>query len=86
MRLMEVSRMPKLLFFDADLTVCVVLDKVRAQLQARGAKTIRGLARTFRQLDSFDGNKKVDASEFHIGLNEAGCNLSKQEAAVSDRA
>ena len=38
-----------------------ILEKVRAQLKARGAKTIRGLGRTFRQLDSFDGNRKVDA-------------------------
>jgi hypothetical protein len=46
--------------FDKMADVVQALNKVRAQLQARGAKTIRGLGRTFRQLDSFDGNKKVD--------------------------
>ena len=55
------------------------LTKVRAQLAARGARSIRGLSRTFKQLDSYDGNKKVDAEEMHIGLNEAGCEISKEE-------
>ena len=57
------------------------LAKVRAQLAARGARSISGLSRTFRQLDSYDGNKKVDAEELYIGLNEAGCELSKDEIA-----
>ena len=55
------------------------LAKVRAQLAARGARSISGLSRTFKQLDSYDGNKKVDADEMHIGLNEAGCEISKAE-------
>ena len=41
------------------------LAKVRAQLKARGARTIAGLSRVFRQLDSFDGNKKVDMDELY---------------------
>ena len=57
-----------------------VLEKVREQLKKRGAKTIRGLGRTFRQLDSFDGNRQVDAEEFFTGLNEAGCQLTRAEA------
>ena len=61
----------------------LVLDKLRSQLNERGAKTIRGLGRVFRGLDSYDGNKKVDKSEFFVGLNEIGCELSQKEADVS---
>ena len=39
----------------------IVLEKMRSQLNARGAKTIRGLGRVFRNFDSFDGNHKVDS-------------------------
>jgi len=53
--------------------------KVRMQLAARGARTIRGISRTFKQIDSYDGNKKVDAEEMHIGLTEAGCDITKHE-------
>merc|ERR1712045_483069 len=55
------------------------LNKVKAQLEARGSRTIRGLSRTFRALDSYDGNKKVDREEFAVGLRENGCELSKDE-------
>jgi hypothetical protein len=54
----------------------IVLAEVKEQLSKRGAKGIRGLGRTFRQLDSYDGNKKVDRQEFAIGLGEAGCQLN----------
>ena len=37
-----------------------VLAKVKAQLLARGCRSISGFSRTFKQLDSFDGNKKVE--------------------------
>ena len=56
-----------------------VLDKMRAQLQARGAKTIRGLGRTFKHFDSQDGNRKCDANEFLTGLQDIGVNVSKAE-------
>ena len=55
------------------------LNKVKAQLEARGSRTIRGLSRTFRALDSFDGNKKVDREEFAVGLRENGVELNKDE-------
>ena len=48
-------------------------------MAARGARSIAGLSRTFKQLDSYDGNKKVDADEMHTGLTEAGCDISKAE-------
>ena len=56
------------------------MDRLRQQLAARGAKTIRGLGRTFRQLDSYDGNRKVDAQEFFVGMKETGLDITKQEA------
>ena len=33
----------------------------------------------FKQLDSFDGNRKVDREEFKVGLQELGCDLSGDE-------
>jgi len=57
-----------------------LLQKVRDALNARGPNTIRSLGRVFRQLDSYDGNKKVDRDEFLIGLKENGVTISKQEA------
>jgi Ca2+-binding EF-hand superfamily protein len=47
-------------------------------MASRGARTIRGLGRMFRTIDD-SGNRKVDAQEFFVGLNECGCNLTKQE-------
>jgi Ca2+-binding EF-hand superfamily protein len=46
------------------------------QMNAKGAKTIRGLGRVFNTIDS-DNNRKVDAQEFFVGINECGCNLTK---------
>lgn len=60
-----------------------VLEKVRLQLNKRGATTIRSLGSVFRSLDSYDRNRKVDPEEFFIGLNELGCNLSRPECTVS---
>ena len=47
-------------------------------MNARGSKTIRGLGRTFKQYDN-DGNRKIEAQEFFVGLNESGCTLTKHE-------
>jgi len=44
----------------------------------RGARTIRGLGRVFKSFDT-DGNRRVDAQEFNVGLNECGCSLTKEE-------
>jgi calcyphosin len=59
-----------------------VLNRLRDQLNARGATTIRGLGRNFRAFDSYDGNRKVDAGEFFTGLNENGVKVTKAEADV----
>jgi hypothetical protein len=58
------------------------LDRLKAQLNSRGATTIRGLARSFKALDSYDGNRKIDPNEFFIGLQENGVKLTKQESDV----
>ena len=47
-------------------------------MNARGAKTIRGLGRVFNTVYS-DAKRKVDAQEFFVGLNECGCNLTKEQ-------
>jgi hypothetical protein len=52
-------------------------------LAARGANTVRGLGRTFKALDSYDGNRKLDPQEFFVGLQENGVKLTKAEADVS---
>ena len=62
--------------------VLEILSKVKAALQRRGSKTITGLGRTFRALDSYDGNKKVDSSEFNVGLRENGVELTQAESDV----
>ena len=49
---------------------------------ARGAKTIRGLGRTFRNFDSFDGNHKIDAEEFYSGLCEIQVRVTRAEASA----
>ena len=51
-------------------------------MEVRGSKTIKALGRTFRALDSYDGNRKVDREEFFVGLQENGVVLSKSEANV----
>ena len=67
-------------------SLCLVLDKMRSQLKARGAKTIRGLGRVFRNFDSFDGNKKIDSQEFFSGLREIQVQVTQAEADVRTKA
>lgn len=63
--------------------VCLVLNRLREQLNARGAKTVRGLGRAFRIMDSLDGNRKVDSGEFFTSLQEFGVRITKPEAEVN---
>ncbi len=67
-----------------NLIIIAVLDNLRAQLSARGANSIRGLARVFKSLDSYNGNRKVDAQEFYVGLKEIGVTVSKQDIDVNN--
>lgn len=55
----------------------LVLRKVRDALNARGANTIRALGKSFKALDSFDNNRKVDRNEFVVGLKENGVTITK---------
>lgn len=59
-----------------------MLQDLKNQLDKRGAKTIRGLARVFRNMDSFNGNKLVDAGEFFSGLQEIGIDITKDQCQV----
>ena len=59
-----------------------VVRRVRDQLASRGARSISGMSRVFRQLDSFDGNKRVDPEEMCTGLTEAGVEVTKEEVAL----
>lgn len=58
------------------------MNKLRDQLNSRGASTIRGLSRAFKVFDSYDGNRKIDSGEFFVGLQEMGVKMSKAEAEV----
>jgi calcyphosin len=59
------------------------MNRVKDQLAKRGAHTIRGIGRVFRQLDSYDGNKKVDKEEFRWGLKDIGVELTAYESGVT---
>jgi calcyphosin len=52
-------------------------------LKARGAKTIRGLGRRFKIMDSYDGNRRLDRQEFYYGLKEMDVQITKDESNVS---
>ncbi len=60
------------------LTV-LVLVAIRKKLEAKGARTIRGLGRMFRLMDSYDGNKKIDKEEFTEGMSRIGLSLSSDQ-------
>ncbi len=62
--------------------IYIVLTRVQEQMKTRGATTIRGIGRVFRQLDSLDGNRKCDKEEFMTGLADCGVHLTKTEAGV----
>mmetsp|Transcript_91333 Transcript_91333/g.197569 ORF Transcript_91333/g.197569 Transcript_91333/m.197569 type:complete len:140 (+) Transcript_91333:23-442(+) len=63
-----------------EISVFKVMDKVKQSLLKRGKFGIRRIGRIFRQMDSFDGNNKLDRKEFGTGLKEAGVdNLNKEE-------
>ena len=58
-----------------------ILQKVKDQLQKRGARTIRGIGRVFRIFDD-DGNRKIEQEEFYWGLRDMQIEVSKREAAI----
>jgi hypothetical protein len=54
------------------------LERLQAQLKARGARGIIGLSRKFRILDD-DNSKSLSMSEFKKGIRECGLSLSELE-------
>mmetsp|Transcript_28279 Transcript_28279/g.27219 ORF Transcript_28279/g.27219 Transcript_28279/m.27219 type:complete len:96 (-) Transcript_28279:350-637(-) len=59
-----------------------ILQRLKDQLNKRGSTTIRGLGRSFRTMDSIDGNRKVTFEEFFTGIKDFGVEISKAEAEV----
>ena len=59
----------------------LVLEKVKASLNARGVKTIRGMGRAFRIFDD-NGDRKIDKQEFYWGMKDMGADLTKREAQI----
>ena len=55
-----------------------LVQKVKAALNSRGATTIRGYARVFKNLD-WQGDKKLNCDDLVQGLAEYGCPISKDE-------
>lgn len=53
-------------------------------MEKRGSETIRILGKLFRQMNSYDGDRKVNPEDFLHGLREVGINPSKQEYDVID--
>jgi len=58
-----------------------IIAKVRAALEKRGTKTIRGMGRAFRIVDD-DGNRKLDKQEFYWGIKDLGVTISKRESEI----
>lgn len=59
-----------------------MLREISHQLESKGAKTIRGLHRKFKQFDSYDGDKRLNREEFFQGLRESGVKLEKSQMEV----
>jgi Ca2+-binding EF-hand superfamily protein len=38
------------------------------------------MGRTFRTIDSYNGDRKIDKEEFYFGLKDLGANITKKEA------
>ena len=53
---------------------------MRSSLEARGVKTIRSLGKAFKNIDSYQGDRKIDKEEFYVGLKEYGATITKPEA------
>lgn len=60
-------------------TISDVLAQLRDQVGRNSGTEVRALGKTFRALDSFDGNCMVDRNEFVTALQELGLSLSTYE-------
>ena len=61
------------------VNVAQLLQRIRSEFAKRGASSIRGIGIVYREMDSYDGNKKIDAAELFEGLNERGIKVTKAE-------
>ena len=48
-------------------------------LQKRGSEALRSLGKSFRNMDSYDGNNAISRDDLVFGLREVGINLSRDE-------
>ena len=59
-----------------------LLQEMRRCFTKRGATTRAALARTFKALDSYDGNKKINKEELIVGLRENGMTVAPADATL----
>mmetsp|Transcript_5301 Transcript_5301/g.9728 ORF Transcript_5301/g.9728 Transcript_5301/m.9728 type:complete len:196 (+) Transcript_5301:1032-1619(+) len=59
-----------------------VITKMRETIKRQGHNVLRSLGKTFRSMDTFDGNSRIDRNEFASALNLIGINLTKPEQEV----
>ena len=57
----------------------LVLEKVKASLNSRGVRTIRGMGRAFKIMDD-NGDRKIEMQEFYWGLKDLGATITQNEA------
>lgn len=55
------------------------MNKTRDIFNKRGSETIRSVGKIFRQMNSYDGNNKINKDEYILGLREVGAILTKNE-------
>jgi Ca2+-binding EF-hand superfamily protein len=49
---------------------------------SKGPRELRGLARPFRVIGTYNGSRKLDKQEFYFGLKDYGVTITKREAEV----
>ena len=65
-----------------DSSVGEILDRIKAQFASRGASSIAGLGRAFREMDNMNGNRRLDPQEFAVGLREHGVQVTAADVAA----
>ena len=55
---------------------------MRDSLKKRGTTSIRSLGKTFKTIDSYNSDRKIDKEEFYWGLKDFGVQISKKEADI----
>jgi len=48
-------------------------------MEKRGSETVRVMGKLFRQMNSYDGNRKINYDDFCLALREVGIAPSRQE-------